>query len=169
MLINKTPRNIQLKILAGYLLPASLHEDEMLDSSLPEPETSLCRLCPELQGARLSFQLLLFRKTRRNRDTWRREGKKVIRYPSMLYEGKLHVFISDGNTLQSKPFCEPPKLFMKRTYAHLFFFHFYFPPPLHINLKILQSFSVSHFIRSIRPDPLLHHSLRVKRSELAQR
>lgn len=85
-----------------------------------------------------------------------------------LYEGKLHVFISDGNILQSKPFCEPPKLFMKRTYVHLFF-SFLFPTALHINLKILLSFLVSHFIRNIRPDSLLHHSLRVNRSELVQR
>lgn len=131
MLINKMPQNIQLKILAGYLLPASLHEDEMSDGSLPEPETSLCRLCPELQGKQASFQVLLFRKTRRNRDRWRREGKTVIWYPFMqLYEDKLLVFISDGNTLQSKPFCEPPKLFMKRTYVHHFFtFLFPSPPP----------------------------------------
>lgn len=53
LVINKTPQNIKLKILgkAGYLLPASPHEDEMSDSYLSVPKTCLCRLCPELQGA----------------------------------------------------------------------------------------------------------------------
>lgn len=74
-MINKTPQNIKLKILrkAGYLLPASLHEDEMSDGYLSVPETCLCRLCPELHE-RLSFQLLFLQKDKKKQEQLKETG-----------------------------------------------------------------------------------------------
>lgn len=76
MLINKTPQNIQLKILAGYLLPASLHEDEMSGGSLPEPETSLCRPCPELTRGTTLLTDTAFQKDKKEQGHMKERGEE---------------------------------------------------------------------------------------------
>lgn len=165
LMINKTLQNTKLKILwmAGYLLPASIHEDEISDSYIPLPETCLCRLCPELQGVWKALRPAAALPGRKNRDRWRRWGKNLIGYPSMqLHGGRLYIFISDRNTLHRKRFFWN-FFWREHAFANLFIFF-----SLHIDLKILLPFWMSHSTKSNRPDSLPHHSLRISRSELVQ-